>query len=308
MKASFCLLVVVVVACSDRRAVRIVAGRSDTVIVNSREAVPLDLRLVNASGDTRPAKHAHVTQASEGVVELAANGKVKCNGAGDAELSATQDELSTSFTVLCRPIAAFRLPRVIRLTPDGPPVPLELGAVGTNGEAIEIVAGKLFVIDTQVAMVVDGQVYPRARGSTAIDVEAGDCVVTIPVEVVDASPDATTILPHQYYAESLSVAAGELRSWHLPTGRYDISLVDDNGAPEYLTLASYEMNCAAIPRTDQHYSCVAKDRASVIVHHTRPAGRGREARAVLLIKRKSDSIRDPAWRHRLYVYTCPFIG
>ena len=294
-------------ACADGRAVRIVAGRSDTVVVNSRQAVALDVRLVSASGQTRPARNVDL-KLLRGDLDLVGNEAVRCSVAGDAALTVSRGDVSTTITVLCRPIAGFRVPRVMHLTVGGRPVPLEVGAVGENREPVALVAGRLSVRDSLVATVNDGLVYPKGRGATTIEVEAGDCAMSILIEVVEPAQNASDLLPHQYFAESLSVSPGEIRNWRLPAGRYEIRLLDDEGAPENLRLASHEMNCAPFPRMEQQYMCIARERAAVIVHHTRAADGGRDAISTLLINRLGDSIREPGWRRRSEVYPCPFVG
>lgn len=307
LRASWSILFLAVAACVDERPVRLVAGRSDTVIVNSRGSVPLAVRLVDVNGVERRARGARYQLVAGRDVELANDGHVKCDRRGDAEVAATYGELATRVTILCRPIEGFGMPRVLRLAIGGTPAPLDVGAIGMDGKPVDMVAGSASVRDSQVAALVDGYVHARARGTTMVDVEAGDCAVSIPVEVIESSRTWDRLLPHEQYAESLSMAAGELRSWRLPPGRYEISLFGDDGAPARLRLASYQMNCAALPGTEQQYSCIAKDRASVIVHHTEPAGRGRRSTANLQVHRRGDlDSESVSWRPRQVMDRCPW--
>jgi len=287
LRASWSILFLAFAAC-DARPVRLVAGRSDTVVVNSRESVPLAVRLVDVNGVERRARGVRYQLIAGGGGELANDGQVTCDRRGDAEVAATYGELTTRVAVLCRPIEGFRMPRVLRLTISGPPAPLDVGAIGVDGKPVDMLAGTASVRDSQIAALVEGYVHARARGATMVDVEGGDCAVSIPIEVVEASRTSDGLLPHEQYAESLGMAAGELRSWRLPPGRYEISLIGEGGAPAHLRLASYQMNCAALPGTEQQYSCIAMDRASVIVHHTEPAGRGHQSTATLLVHRRGD--------------------
>ena len=308
LRASWSILFLALAACADARPVRLVAGRSDTLIVNSRGSVSLAVRLVDVNGVERRGRGVTYKLITDGEVELANDGHVKCNRRGDAEVVATYRELATRVTVLCRPIEGFRLPHVLRLALGGPPAPLDVGAFDVDRKPVDMIAGTASVRDSQVASIVDGHIHALARGATAVDVEAGGCAVSIPVEVIGSSRTSEGLLPHEQFVESLSMAAGELRSWRLPPGRYEISLFDDDRAPAYLRLASHEMNCAALPRTEQQYSCIAMDRASVIVHHTRPAGRGRQSTATLLVQRRGDLATESAsWRPRQRRDRCPMI-
>ena len=307
LRASWSVLFLAVAACVDARPIRLVVGRSDTLIVNSRESMPMAARLVDMNGVERRARGVRYQLIAGGEVELANDGHVTCERRGDAEVAATYGELATRVTVLCRPIEGFRMPRVLRLTTGGPSAPLDVGAIGVDRKPVDMIAGTASVRDSQVAALVDGFVHARARGLTMVDVEAGDCTVSIPVEVVESSRTSDGLLAHQQFAESLSMAAGELRSWHLPPGRYEISLFGDGGAPSHLRLASYQMNCAALPHTEQQYSCIAMDRASVIVHHTEPAGRGHPSAATLLVHRRGDAgSESSSWRPRRATDKCPW--
>lgn len=301
------ILFLVVLGCADARPVRLVAGRSDTVIVNSRGSVSLAVRVVDVKGIEHAARGVRYRLTPGGTFKLGADGRVTCDRPGDGQVEATYEDLSTRVTVLCRPVEGFRLPRVLRLTIGGPPMPLDVGAYGVDGTPIDMIAGTASVRDSQVASLIDGKVHARARGITSVDVEVGDCTTSIPVEVVESSNASGELRPHQQYAESLNLSAGELRSWRLTPGSYEIKLLGDSGAPVNLRLASHQMNCAALPQTEQQYSCIAGDhRASVVVHHTEAAGRGRLATATLLLHRRADLGSDAAWRPR-HVIGCPFI-
>ena len=308
LRAGWSILFLFVIACVDARPVRLVAGRSDTVIVHSRASMAMAVRLVDVNGVERRARGVRYQLIAGSYVKLAEDGRVTCDRPGDAEVAVTYRELATRVTVLCRPIEGIRMPRVLRLTIGGAPAPIDVGAIGVDGKPLDMVAATASARDSHVVALAGGYVHARARGYTLVDVEAGDCVMSIPVEVVEWSRTPDGLLPHQLYAESLSVSAGELRSWHVPAGRYEISLLGDGGAPAHLQLASHEMNCAALPGTEQQYSCIAKDRASVIVHHTEPAGRGRgrQSTATLLVHRLGDlASQSAAWRV-LQVMGCPW--
>lgn len=310
LRASWSILFLAVAGCTDARPVRLVAGRSDTVIVNSHRSVLLAVRLVDANGVEHRSTGVSYQLIAGGDVILAEGGRVTCGRSGDAQVAATYAGLSTRVTVLCRPIEGFRMPRELRLTMGGPPAALVVGALGVDMKPVDMIAGTASVRDSLVAKLVDGYIHARARGLTMVDVEAGDCEVSIPVEVVEARSTTDGLLPHQQYAESLSMAAGELRSWRLPPGRYEVSLVGDRGTPANLRLASYQMDCGAFPQTKEKYLCVAKDRASVIVHQVQPVGRGRQSTGTLLVHRLGDfGSESVSRRPRRATDRCPgFIG
>ena len=56
LRAGWFIVFLAAAACVEARPVRVVVGRSDTVIVNSRGSVPLAARLVDANGVERRAR------------------------------------------------------------------------------------------------------------------------------------------------------------------------------------------------------------------------------------------------------------
>jgi hypothetical protein len=308
LSAGWSVLFLVIAACSDARPVRLTVGRSDTVIVNSRGLVPLAVRVVNADGVERVGSGVHYRLVSRGDIQLADGGRITCDRPGNAEVEATYRDLSMRLTVLCRPIEGFSWPRQLRLTIGGPAVPLGAAAIGVDGKSVDMVAGTASVRDSLIVALVDGLVHARARGETMVDVEAGGCAVSIPVEVIEPSSAANRLLPNQVYAESLSMAAGELRSWRLPPGRYEIGLSGDDGALAHLRLASHQMDCAARRGSELQFSCIAKEQASVIVQQTQQAGRGGQSTGALLVHRRGDLGSDAGLSRRAVHSKCPLFG
>jgi hypothetical protein len=298
------ILFLTVIACTDARPVRLVGGRSDTVIVNNRGSVPLRLRLVDVNGVEHHARGVHYRLIA-GDLELADDGRVTCDRRGDGTVEATLEDLSTRLTVLCRPIKGFRIVRKISIRIGDPPAPLGLDAVGMDRESVDMISGTVSVRDSQVAALIDGYVHARARGETMVDVEAGDCALSILVEVVEPRGTSDGLLPHQEYTDSFTMSAGEFRYWHLPAGRYEIALLGESGAPAHLRLASDQMNCAALRGAEQYYSCIAQKRATVIVQHVQPAGRGRPSSGSLLLHRLGAVGSEPRWSDRMVTSKCP---
>lgn len=292
-------------ACADARPIRLTAGRSDTVVVNSRGAVVIPVRLVDAGGRERRASGVSLQVLSGSSVALDDDGSASCSGRGDAVLEATRGQLSTKFTVACRPIAGVRLGRPVVLTQGGSPAALHAPVVGPDGEDVDMIASRVSVRDTLIVTFRDGLLHPRSRGVTYVEIEAGDCAVPVRVEVVEPVAESEAMQPYQQYVESLDMSPGELRDWHLAPGRYEITLIGDTGTSPRLRLASYQMNCGHFPQADQQYLCIAKERAVAIVQHTGEAGRGRSATGTLVVLRRTDPTDEPRPRRGLSVYGCP---
>jgi hypothetical protein len=249
-------------------------GSSDTVIVNARGPVALAVHAFDRAGrEIRARGLRYETRAGGNHVHISTDGVVTCDGRGDATLVVSSGSVSTRGVIRCQPIRGFRqTPRMVLLT-GGPPKPVAVSAVGLDGEPVTAIAARMSVGDTTVVRLVAGSVVPRAPGETFVDVEAGDCAVSVPVEVLERVATLDSLQPYQEFAvPSLRLGVGESRSWRVPAGRFELWLEPVGDARSSLALAGLGLKCARFPGDDrQHYSCVSYSGGSVIV---RDAGRG----------------------------------
>ncbi len=285
--ASAVMLFLTVAACV-REPARLTAGKSDTVVVNSRRSVQLPVRLVDAAGRTLGSRGVRYEWVSGDRVPLSDDGRVTCERPADAQVRATRGDLTMQLVLRCQPIAGFRLPRGLHLLVGGPPQELAVNAVDADGRPVMLVAGTASVRDSQIAVLGDGLVYPRTAGFTYVKVEVGDCVSWIPVDVIAQESTAADLQPFQEFATSLRLVGGEIRSWHIAPGRYELSLLPAPGAHEAPVLGAVGANCARFPEGGQHYSCIAREGAALVVRHPLGAGQGRELAGQLLVRRLQD--------------------
>lgn len=303
------LLFVSLVACGDTGAMRLVAGRADTVVVHTLESEPPVLHLVDSAGERRRARRVRFQLVSGSGVGLGDDGTIRCEAPADAQVRATSGRLTTMVTVLCRPLKGFNMTGVRRLAIGGPPVPLGVSAIGVDGQFVDPIAVAVTVQDTQVVSYRAGELHPRAPGVTTVDVEAAGCIQSVPVEVIATATSPNDMREHEQYTEALTLSPGELRSWRLPLGRIQVYLLGDSAARHGLALASHQMNCARWPRADEHYMCIAKEGAAVVVRHEAPAGRGRPSSGTLVVERMGDTDAGSQRSARATTNECPqFFG
>src|SRR5437868_6543519 len=105
--ASYFVVAFFSAACSGRPA-RVVVGRSDTVLVNSRKSTLLPVHVLDAAGHQLNASGLTYQVVSGDTVGLSARGAVTCSKRGDARLRASLGTLTTEFVLLCRPVKGFR--------------------------------------------------------------------------------------------------------------------------------------------------------------------------------------------------------
>jgi hypothetical protein len=240
-----CILAVTV-GCTSRRPVRLVAGRSDTVVVNTSTRVQIPVTGVDAMGRVHDVSGLEFEWLSGDPISLSSDGDVTCAKPSQALLRTRNPHLSTRFVLLCRPVKGFRPAPGIELVVGAGAQRLPLYAVGLDGKPVTQLVGSATIEDDQVADLEGAMVYPRAPGATGIDVEIGDCIVGISVWVYGRARDATAIKPNQAFFTRLRLPGGESDSWHVAPATYHLALLPDSGAEADLILGGTSLNC--VPR------------------------------------------------------------
>jgi hypothetical protein len=289
---------------SERRTapVRLVVGKADTVLVNSRAPVQLPVRLLDANGNELQVSGVRYERLSGDSVTISGLGRVTCTRAGDAELRVSVGTLTTRAHVICRPVKGFRF--IYDDTPPliagGPPRHLQLPAIGLDGNPVTTLAGTVTVGDTNVAALHELIVYPRGPGSTSVDVDIGDCVFSKGVEVHEpvSSPGELRRREQLFAVYPLRLVDGEIRSWRLPRGEYRVGLVPERGNNAELVLKTTAMNCVQWLGSGQEYHCIALAGASVNVHNPRSAGSGGELAGDFFVQRWDVPFSTPDGRPR----------
>ena len=285
-------ILAVTVACTSRRPVRLVAGRSDTVIVNTSTRVQLPVAGVDAKGRVRDVSGLQFEWLSGDRVSLSSHGDVSCAQTGEAVLRAWDSHLSTRFVLLCRPVKGFRDAPGIELAVGAGPQRLPLYAIGLDSKPVTQLVGIARIEDDQVADLEGSMVYARSPGGTDIIVEIGDCSVRIPVWVHGRARDATAIKPNQAFSTRLRLTGGESNAWHLAPATYHLALLPDSGAESDLTLSGSSLNCVPLMGEGDNTWCVALKAAEVVVRNARSPGGESEASGTLYIIRQYDPYRD----------------
>lgn len=295
MRAAILMVLVVCLPACDRIAARelgaparLVAGRTDTVYVNSRHAVQLPIRVLDSAGHELPARGIRYAWLSGDSLAIADSGRVTCARRLDATLGASFGDLTTRFVVRCRPIAAIRFVFDARvpLYVGGPSQELAISAIGVDGEPVSELAATVRVEDTNVAVLHGLTVEPRGVGSTGAEFDFGDCLWPVEIQVAERvpSPDALRAREDLFLESPLRLVDGEVRGWRLPRGEYRVALVPAAGDAR-LALSTTSMNCSRWLGNDTDLHCIALVGASVDVRNPRRAGNGGVLTGALFIER-----------------------
>lgn len=253
----------VVSACSDAAQTGI-AVTSDTLIVNGPRPISIPARVVRSDG--RSTSHAGLTYTSNSdVIRLSNDGHVTCVHAGDAVVVISQRTSETHVVVLCRPIRSFGVPNgTTPLWVGGPPVSISMTAFDSAGKPVSPLRGTAQIPDDSIARIVDGRVYALRRGHTRVDMDFAGIETSRPITVVE-----------RVVHDSVHLVGGELKSWRVSPGYYEVQLAlsPENEDSTGLELGAFGASCARAPLSGgQHYFCVLRKGASVIVRNSRPVG------------------------------------
>jgi len=288
--AAIVLAIIVGVTAEVRRPERI-AIDSDTLIINGMRPVLIGARLLNRQGRAIWHPWLKYSAVSPAIARSAKDGSVRCTGAGDGTLTISRGSLERPVLVRCRPILDVQtLGDGASLTLGGPPQELRLHAIGLDGRPVTLLRARAALRDSTVARLRGNLVYPAAIGFTLIDVEfSGGPTRTVGVSVTRTAIDT-----------SLAMVAGEMRTWHLAPGYYELQLDALGEAADSLQLGAIGGNCARWRNGPQDYWCVMGDSSTLVVLNANPAGTRRARSAHLSAVQYPHAGTTPAARRVVY--------
>lgn len=280
--------------CADEMPARLSVATGDTIVLNSRSLVQMPVRVHDAAGRTLTSRPLRYQRLSGGDIQLSENGQARCVRSEDAEVLVSLGSLSSRIVLLCRPIRALRYAAPVELVLGGPPGELTIEAVGLDGSRVTEIAGAASVRDTLIVGIRDGRLHPRTRGRTSVDLDLGDCSTSVEVRVIERRDGPAELQPHQEFFSRLTLVSGEIRSWRVGRGRYELTFEPDSTSGERLTFGAVGMDCAAFPDAAQHYSCVARPGALVVVRHPGQTRRRSKLSGRLFLRRLEDPAAETA--------------
>ncbi|HEX7981134.1 MAG TPA: hypothetical protein VF461_21175 [Gemmatimonadaceae bacterium] len=321
MRPAACVLLLALASCERVSArslgppARLVAGRGDTIIVNSLHTATLPVQVLDDAGHPLPPQKLRFERVSGDSVSLSSSGQITCERRGDAGVRVTLGTLARQFALLCRPIKGFRFvygggsPLVV----GDAPRELQFVAVGADGTPERMLAGTLSIADSRVAELRGLTVVPRSPGETMVELDLGECTWAMGVTVYErvASPSALRAENDLFLVSPLRLVDGERRGWRLPRGEYHVTLLTQAGVDTKLELGTTAMNCAPWNTGGQDYHCIALRGASVDVKNPRRAGGGGELYGELFAERMDlphpSRAARPSAPHRARKRMCPML-
>jgi hypothetical protein len=247
---------------------RLVAGVSDTVIVNSRRSVQIPVRALDAAGRPLPVTGVRYQWMDGARVAVSTTGTVTCTQPGDATLRASLGSIATSVLLRCRPVQKLHIPGPIQFVLGDTAQDMSIEAFDPDGHRVYLLAGTADIFDTTIASLDGLRLTPRSPGSTVASFRAGERSAGVGVHVYERVATLDGLRPEQgYVAMSLRLVSGEVRRWHLPAGEWMLTMLPYEDEARGLRLRIEGANCLPAPLTRRRYVCLAKNDASVIVYH-----------------------------------------
>lgn len=268
---------------------RLIAGVSDTVIVNSTRPIQLPVQVLDAAGHVLPETGIRYKWISGAPVLVSATGAATCTQPGDAWVRASLGPLSTDLLLRCRPVREVRSLLMMNLVVGDPPHELPFAAVGVDGHPVTLLTGQATVWDTTIATLEDLRVRARAPGVTGLDMRIGDRLAHASVHAYERRDTPEGIRPGQHVAVSVRLAGGEMRRWRLPAGPelYFLAMLPNGEEDRMPRMAIVGANCD--PGLGPHsYFCVAQHDAVVFLYHPQHADSAQELSGTLAVWRQED--------------------
>jgi hypothetical protein len=276
------VLLFALAACKGPPA-RLVAGIADTVVLNNRVPVAIPMQVFDAAGHLLADPGVRYEWTSGTPVSVSDRGVVTCTRAGDATVRATLGPLAQSVLVRCRPVRRLLGGGAVNLVLGDPPYDLLFEGVDSAGRMVRPLSGVAAVDDSMIVALHGWRIRARNPGTTHVNLYVGDEWTQWYVKVFKPAPTLDGIRPGQHLAVTVRLAAGEMRSWHLPAwsshehaagqGDYQMQVLPIGDTLRVPSLAVTGATC------DQQgpwgATCLAPHGGSLFVYHPRQTDRAR---------------------------------
>lgn len=266
-------MLALLLACEKPVPAHISVGLSDTVIVNSRQPVALPVQVFDSHGAILPRPEVRwqwmLEDSTTRRAVLSDSGVVHCQHRTDAIARVHSGSIEKQVTILCRPIAIVRSLPLEPLRLGGPPGSYEFGAFASDTTPIDEVAAIATIADTNIAVLHGNLVYPRSVGETWLYVQAGDCNVYLLVSVEDPVDDPQHLAFLRPFETRFTLASGEVRSWHPPSGLIYVHLLSTPVRSSFTNIGILYANCTNLRENHRAWSCIMSDSSVIVMQNTR---------------------------------------
>jgi hypothetical protein len=276
-------LALAVASCGDSSSPRPGQAPRDTLIVNG--LLPINVARWMRGASRGPITSLRVSPPS-GAAHVLRSTSIACDTIGDVVVELTRLFGRHAAVVLCRPIRGFRIPLGIRIPLGSQPVELRSAgnAVGVDGKPVTLLAGTVRVLDTGIVRLVSGRIVPLRVGKAVIEFDYSGLSTFTGVEVYEVVAD-----------EPFQLVPGEVRSWGLSPGRYEVELRSENSTGgSGLRLGPYDGNCATGRDGTVRMLCLFTTAGAVVLANTNQRADASRSGTVRITRHALDATSSPA--------------
>lgn len=184
--------------------------------------------------------------------------QLRCRGDGDAEVTAWSGTDSARLVVRCRIAAYYTTMGIQYVFTTDPPRTLRVWARLYTGDSILVRPLAITTTDTSIVRIEDGALWPRGVGRARFVIELPGKTIRSFVEVHERIAD-----------ETLSLSAGEFRTWRLGGGRYEIWMKALEHAPNsaWMDVTTDRARCMRDSRDEDTIHCFVRDSGALAIRH-----------------------------------------
>lgn len=206
---------------SEPAPARIMAGASDTVLLNNRNPIRIPLRVLDATGQQLADTGVRFVRIGGDDLPVTAEGVVSCPHSGDLTVRASLGAVSANLFIQCRPVQIVGVAGPVNLVLGDSARELPVVALGPDGLPVRQVSVTVIVRDTSVAKMEGSRLRTLMSGATMVDVRAGDADGSASVKVYDPVTTLEGLRKDQEHVSvRLRLYGGGERRWPLPEGDY----------------------------------------------------------------------------------------
>lgn len=181
-----------ITACTMSRPARIEVPR-DTVTVNSTLYTPIGIHVLDEQGAALPDTLLHYAVADTAIVGMGTHDLVNCHVDGTTVVTARAGDLTADVVIRCRLVRRFGMPQFVELVAGGPPAPLDIVALDSDGNVMSNIRLQATISDSTVIALRNGSVYGLKPGYASVGVaswgrEGGEMfIVKAPTDSADSA-------------------------------------------------------------------------------------------------------------------------
>ena len=284
-------LLLCVISCDGSDVARIEVARRH-IVLYGHSPFTLPIRLLDRAGNVLPPRDVTLRVSPDSAVRFILPDAIVCERAGSADVEVRAGALTEHLDVQCRPGAVIGVvpfaervegdsPQQVKfeveLAVGDPPRPLTFEATLPSGDREVVRPFRVELMDSSVAYLRADSIVPVSPGRRLIQVELGGQWVFVTVAV-------SAVIEN----DTLSLVAGQVRSWSLVPGRYSLTVatVPARPAARWLDMVTAGVHCIRDLRAEDTIHCVVYQHGTVVVRNLSADPRGPAKRAFVRIVRR----------------------